>query len=250
MVTLLPVVRREMRVAARRRTTFLVRFVGAVSAVLLGGAFLLPAAIPGVAGASGRLLLQILGTLALILTLVAGPLLTADCISRERREGTLGFLFLTDLNGLDVVAGKFAALALVPIHGLLAALPVAALTLCLGGVTAAEFWAVQLVLFNTLFLSLAIGIWVSSLVSDDRQALGTALALVAAVTLVPGVAGATIQALLPHSEWTLVRIAGPAGILETAFDSGTRTGSSYFLFGLLFQHGLAWCFLATSALIV
>ncbi|MCC6231086.1 MAG: hypothetical protein IT580_00475, partial [Verrucomicrobiales bacterium] len=42
----------------------------------------------------------------------------------------------------------------------------------------------------------------------------------------------------------------PAGILETAFDSGTRTGSSYFLFGLLFQHGLAWCFLATSALIV
>lgn len=76
-------------------------------------------------------------------------MLTADSLSRERREGTLGFLFLTDLQGY-VVAGKLAGLALIPLHGLLATFPIAALTLCLGGVTAGEFWRTQWVVANTL----------------------------------------------------------------------------------------------------
>ncbi len=250
MVTFLPVVRRELRVAARRRSTFLVRFLGAVAAVMLGGVFLLPAAFPGVAGASGRLLLQILGTLALILVLIAGPLLTADCISRERREGTLGFLFLTDLNGFDVVAGKFTALALMPLHALLAALPVAALTVCLGGVTGREFWAVQAVLLNSLFLSLALGLWVSTLATDDRQAAGTAFALVAGLTILPSLGAAGINALVPHSPWTLIQLASPSGLLTAAFENDGTALRRGFLSGFLFQHALAWCFVALAALIV
>ena len=34
------------------------------------------------------------------------PLLTADCISRERREGTLGLLFLTRLRAGGIVVAK------------------------------------------------------------------------------------------------------------------------------------------------
>lgn len=37
---------------------------------------------------------------------VLAPLLTADCISHERREGTLGLLLLTPLNAHDVVIAK------------------------------------------------------------------------------------------------------------------------------------------------
>src|SRR5437763_1392894 len=40
------------------------------------------------------------------------PLLTADCISRERREGTLGLLFLTRLRATDIVFAKTLAQAL------------------------------------------------------------------------------------------------------------------------------------------
>ncbi|HQU46125.1 MAG TPA: hypothetical protein PK867_25150, partial [Pirellulales bacterium] len=39
-------------------------------------------------------------------------MLTADCISSERREGTLGLLFLTDLRGHDVVLGKLVVAGL------------------------------------------------------------------------------------------------------------------------------------------
>ena len=34
------------------------------------------------------------------------PLLTADCLAKEKRENTLGLLFLTKLNASDVVAAK------------------------------------------------------------------------------------------------------------------------------------------------
>lgn len=36
------------------------------------------------------------------------PLLTADCVSRERREGTLGLLFLTPLKVPDVVDSEIS----------------------------------------------------------------------------------------------------------------------------------------------
>ena len=66
------------------------------------------------------------------------PLLTADCISRERREGTLGLLFLTPLKGTDIVVAKGL------VHGLramtlwLAVLPVLTVPFLMGGVSWSE----------------------------------------------------------------------------------------------------------------
>ena len=44
----------------------------------------------------------------------AGVFLTADCLSEEKREGTLGLLFLTDLRGHDVALGKLLATSRAP----------------------------------------------------------------------------------------------------------------------------------------
>ena len=41
--------------------------------------------------------------------LLEGTRLAADCRGEEKREGTLGLLFLTDLQGYDVVLGKYLA---------------------------------------------------------------------------------------------------------------------------------------------
>ena len=119
---------------------------------------------------------RVLSGYAFILCLLTGVLLTSDCLSQEKRDGTLGLLFLTDLKGYDVVLGKFIATSLNAFYGLLALLPVMALPLLLGGVTGAEFWRTALALVNALFFSLAPGICVSafSRVSDRavRNALG------------------------------------------------------------------------------
>ena len=49
---------------------------------------------------------------------------TMDCISEEKREGTLGLLFLTDLKGYDVALGKLCANSVRSFYALLATVPV------------------------------------------------------------------------------------------------------------------------------
>src|SRR5262249_18167441 len=74
-----------------------------------------------------------------VLALLAGPLTTVDCISRERREGTLGLLFLTNLRAYDVVLGKIAAASLDMLLGFIGALPAVAISFLLGGVDLKQF---------------------------------------------------------------------------------------------------------------
>src|SRR3974377_89531 len=54
---------------------------------------------------------------------------TADCISVERRDGTLGLLFLTNLNSAEIVAGKLCSTALASVYGLMAIFPILGLLL-------------------------------------------------------------------------------------------------------------------------
>src|SRR5207245_140427 len=108
--------------------------------------------------------------------LSAGLFFTSDCLSEEKREGTLGFLFLTDLRGYDVAAGKLLATSLRGFYALLALFPVLAVTFMMGGVTGAEFWKTAVALLNALFFSLAAGLFISSLSRDSQKALaGTVL---------------------------------------------------------------------------
>src|SRR5205809_4229513 len=151
-MTFLPVVDRELRVAARRRGTYWTRLLfagvcaGIVSLVLMF-AWVAQGGTSGVgAGLFYFLTLVVLGFSAF-----AGVFLTADCLSEEKREGTLGLLFLTDLKGYDVVLGKLMARSLSAAYGLLAIFPVLAITLTMGGVTAGEFWRITLVFLNTIF---------------------------------------------------------------------------------------------------
>src|SRR5262245_7895437 len=126
-MTFLPIVARELRVAARRPSTSLLRFSAAIIAVviwlgLLGGRY--SNASPA---QTGETLFSALSSVLFILSLSAGVFLTADSLSSEKREGTLGLLFLTDLKGYDVVLGKLVSTSLKSAYAMLGAFPVLAL---------------------------------------------------------------------------------------------------------------------------
>ena len=181
-MTFLPIVERELRVAARRRSTYRIRAWTAVIALGIGFFSFFPAVLVGAMGAyggPGKSLYTTLTGFAFGLCLLAGVLLTADCLSEEKREGTLGLLFLTDLRGYDVVLGKLMAISLNAFYGLLAILPISGLCLLLGGLTGGEFWRMNLALVNALFFSLAAGILVSAFERDSQRAMGCALVLIA-----------------------------------------------------------------------
>jgi hypothetical protein len=182
-VTVLPIVARELRVAARGRAVFLSRTVAALVAMLVTAWFLLTLGRLDRAGVFlGQTIFSTLAAMAFGYALVAGTRITADCISQEKRDGTLGLLFLTDLRGHDIVLGKLAATSLGALYSLLAIFPVLAIPLLLGGVTAGQFGWMVLLLVNTLLFSLAAGLWVSTVSLDARKAMTGTLMLVLGVT--------------------------------------------------------------------
>ncbi len=191
----LPIVMRELQRSSRGRAIYRVRLIVAGVASLAAIPMFLMANRRG-----GGAFFTNFFIIAFLFCLWEGARNTADCISEERREGTLGFLFLTDLTGYDIVLGKLATASLKSFQGLFAVMPILAMALVLGGVTAGEFWRAALVLTTGLFFALALGMWVSSLTSRVQQSIGGTLLLLAAVSLLP-IGCTRLSALFPTVGW-------------------------------------------------
>jgi ABC-type transport system involved in multi-copper enzyme maturation permease subunit len=180
-MTFLPIVERELRVAARRKSTFRIRWVTALLGIFIGGMTLTVAALNSLAGGAsgvsvGLQLFYWSSWYLLGMCLLMGVFLAADCLSEERREGTLGFLFLTDLQGYDIVLGKLLAVSLNAFYGLLGVFPVLAMSLMLGGVTGWEFGRMSLALMNALWFSITVALWVSARCESSLQAMSQTMA--------------------------------------------------------------------------
>src|ERR1035437_8642366 len=101
-MTFLPIVARELRIAARPPNTYRVRSGAALVLILIGTwLFLLKRDQP--TQAISFPLFWLSPSAVVWYCLLSGVGFTADCRSEEKREGTLGLLFLTDLKGYDVV---------------------------------------------------------------------------------------------------------------------------------------------------
>jgi hypothetical protein len=240
-----PIVERELRVATRKRSTAWLRVVAALIALVIGSGFLTLSVVTGMGMVQfGRGLFGTLTWLALATALGAGLFFTADCLSGEKRDGTLGFLFLTDLRGLDVAGGKLFATSLRASYALVAIFPVLAVTLLMGGVTGGQIWRSSLAILNALFCSLVIGLLVSSVSRDSQRALAGTFVLILVVC-----------ALGPLLDPVLVRLSGLRPRLSYtspayAFWAATVWGRSAFWPALCVSHILAWLALGLSGVLV
>jgi ABC-type transport system involved in multi-copper enzyme maturation permease subunit len=234
-----PIVVRELRTASRRALTYYLRSVCAAVAfsVALGmvyggfwGWFT-------VKNLSGEILMAIT-SIGYVYALLFGSLITADCISQEKREGTLGFLFLTDLTGLDVVLGKMAANVLNALGGIIAIIPIPALGFIFGGLDLSQFAYSTVVLIAALIFATSTGIFCSTLFRSSRTALFMSWLLV----LLPW--GFTFYCLL-HTDpatlttgkVTLLFVSAPASMLVFTFMDWNGTALS---------SGLVWTTLALT----
>jgi hypothetical protein len=193
----------------------------------------------------GRGLFGSLTWLALTGTLASGLFLTADALSEEKREGTLGFLFLTDLGGFDVVSGKLLATSLRAGYSLLAIFPILALTLIMGGVTGGQFWRCAVALINALFCSLAAGLLVSSVSRDSQRAVaGTFVVLLLLCAL-----GPLLDPVFRRTFGFTLRLSLSSPVYVFLAGSGPWSHVGFWP-GLLASHSLAWSMLASSAILV
>src|SRR5881394_3704132 len=249
-MTFLPVVERELRVAARRRVTYWTRLLFAIMCAGIVSLVLIFAWVArGGTSGFGAGLFYSLTLIVLGFSALAGPFLTADCLSEEKREGTLGLLFLTDLKGYDVVLGKLLASSIPAIYGVLAVFPVLAITLTMGGVTAGEFWRMTLVFMNTLFFSLSAGMLVSSVCQQENRATTAAAGMI----LLVAVGLPLVEFALSHAGAVgrfSVALPSPLTAWRLAFDASHRVWGRSFWVSLLWTHGLSWSFLVFASVLL
>jgi len=184
----LPIVQRELMVASRGLGSWLWRWIVAIVAVAFGGLWLLLATLNqfgGGAGMQGDIFFAIMSWACFGYCLLSGLWTTTDSLTREKAEGTLGLLFLTDLRGYDVVLGKMFTGSLRSFYGVLAVMPVLALPLLMGGVTNAQFWRTVGALLNILVFSLSVGIFFSALCNRTGKSIFWTLFLLASITIIP-----------------------------------------------------------------
>src|SRR2546426_1402832 len=155
----IPVIGRELRASARQPFTYSPRTLGVAALLLACLLFGLEYGFGPALG--GKLFGSLHFTLFLAIWLLV-PLLTADCISRERREGTLGLLFLTRLSAQDIVAAKTLAHALRALTLWLAVLPVLMIPFLLGGVTWMEALLSVAISFSAVCWALSAGLVASA----------------------------------------------------------------------------------------
>jgi len=248
-VTFLPIVGRELRVASRRRATYWVRSGAALTLIVFGVWFFL-AMRRDPAHEVALALFRILAGASVLYCLLSGFRATADCLSQEKREGTLGLLFLTDLKGYDVVFGKLAATSLNVFYGVLAVVPMLAVPLLMGGITLGEFGRMALVTINALFFSLSIGICVSAFSRSARIATGTSFFLVFFFTaLLPAVGALAGFFAKAHRLQSLFLIPSAGFSFYLGFDATFKAVPRLFWASCCVIHVLAWIFLGLSIFI-
>ena len=247
-MTFLPVAERELRVAARKRSTFRVRVIAALVAWIIGsGVLVLSRVGPGFGTPGlGRGLFGVLTWLSLAVALSAGLFFTSDCLSEEKREGTLGFLFLTDLRGHDVVLGKLLATSLRVFYALLAVFPILAIALIMGGVTGAQFWKTSLALVNAMFVSVAAGLFVSTLSRESQKALAATLFLLLLLVAAGPASDGIFAAIKQRAFNPMLSLSSPGYLFVTA----GAWGRTPFWAALLVNQAVAWTFFGLACLLL
>ncbi len=243
----LSVAERELRAASRRRGLYRLRWLTAA------GFFVLLLWLSWVFNlfqnrGAGREVFQAFSFVTFVYCLFIGATGTADSISRERRDGTLGLLFLTNLNSAEIVAGKLCSHALAALYSLLAIFPVLALPVLVGGVTFGHFWRTVLALLSAMFFAITAGFVASAVCVRQFPA----IALATGASLVWGMAILGLAEAMRRFGFLLwvadiVAAFCPMQTLFSAGESARIANRSQFWVSLASVAGLSWGLLALVA---
>ncbi len=245
---LTPVVDRELRVASRRGATYSSRAAGVLFAILIGIWIQITLAGWVPQAVAGAQLFRALTWLAIVYAVIAGTRATADCISSEKRQGTLGLLFLTDLKRHDVILGKSTASSIDALYGIGAMLPVLAIPMMMGGVTAGEFCRMAFLIPVILLLAISCAIYCSSISFVERKAVEAAIGLLFLIVAgVPGAAAGLAQAWDRSDLIPAIMMASPLRVWWAALDENYQASPVEYWLPLSLTVALVFLLFAAAA---
>jgi ABC-type transport system involved in multi-copper enzyme maturation permease subunit len=177
----LPVAAREAGVAARKIFSYDIRsIIAALFAIVAFRRLFAPNWIT-----AGPSLLEALGLMGYVYAIVAGAFKTFDALSREKREGTLGLLLLTDLKPFQILFGKLLSASALTVFGLLAFLPLLSMPMLVGGVVFDQIVRLAVSLVIAILLSMSWGLYISAAARNYLTSLAGAVSLVILFAFLP-----------------------------------------------------------------
>jgi ABC-type transport system involved in multi-copper enzyme maturation permease subunit len=242
----MPIARREMLVLAKAPRTYRYRIVSSAVLVVIGGGFAFFYERLGVAAT-----FPLVGGIGMALSNICvflGAQLTSDSIAREKREGTLGLLFLTGLGPFQIVAGKLVAHGLAGFYAVFIGFPLVSLIMIAGGVLFRDILLVAVALLNTLFVTACIGIYASCCRTDRKRASSQAVWTVLAFWWGVPVA-AQLCARLKAPGWIseALRLFALNGTFYSKMFFGLPAGYQSPWWNFLCTNLLGWMFLGLAA---
>jgi len=150
-----PLILRELRAGSRRWTSYWLRLLSATTVIIAVLLWFDAGAAPARAGSE---LFAWIHRMVLVSIWILVPLMACDCLSQEKREGTLGLLFLTHLKPRDIVAAKVCAHGLRAVALWISAVPIIGLPLLMGGLTGREIVLSCCICAASICFALAAGI--------------------------------------------------------------------------------------------
>lgn len=236
----LPVAERELRVAARLPRMYRGRLVACVVFAAVSTWIFWYSSTVASLGTMGPQIYAAVAHIALMMCIFSGTV-TADALSSEKRHGTLGLLFLTDLKGRDIVFGKLAATGLLRFYGFLAVIPILAIPVVMGGISGQSVLRTALTLLNALFFGLSLGLWVSARSWEHKRALNSVVWIaILLLWILPGLAAV----LRFHFHWgqlaDFLYMLSPMYQQDHATPFGLGMRTDRFWQSLSITHALGW----------
>jgi ABC-type transport system involved in multi-copper enzyme maturation permease subunit len=245
----MPIARREMLILARSARTYRGRLATGIMTLVGGIAFAVIYSQTGLRSAAP--FIGVVGYMLSLMCIFTGAQLSADAIAREKREGTLGLLFLTGLPAWQITGGKLIANGVSSFFSIFVTFPLLSLLLIVGGVQPAEVFQLALALMNLLFLSSSIGMFVSTISLEQKRAVGRASLLV--VLFWWGFpALARLNSVLGGPPWLsglLLLCSLNSSFIPSMLGPGLGVSNTPWL-NLLCLHLLGWTFLGLATVLV
>lgn len=242
----LPIAYREMLVLARSPAVYRGRIV--ISVLVLLAATAIGTFYHFLGFRQAAMFLPMAGFFLLLYSLFAGASATADSISKEKREGTLGLLYLTHMRTGQILFGKLISHALVVFYGLITVFPLLSLMLLLGGVDGSGMAKLFLASLNVLFFSASIGLFFSSIGTDRKRTGGGATWVILLFWFLPGNVASYLMFRGNTPPWVIEALTAisPAHLFAFLNPMPIRAPGS---FGMTFLaiHLIGWLFLLGAA---
>lgn len=244
-MTFLPIIERELRLRARSRVTHWVRFTVALGGALLCVQQLIVSGPLSTPAAVGRHVFNEMTGAAFLLCCSACDL-AVEAINTERREGTLGLLFLTRVRSFDVLAGKLVSVGTTSLCALAALVPVLMIPVLAGGVTASEAFRKAAGLLATLLFALGAGLCGSAAQPQRFKAACVALLIVVMTALGPFLFWYFTGAASGVARY--VGLFSPLVLMIAAGDVAYQAAPAFYWGSLATVQALGWLLLAGAGL--